>query len=154
MCNKLRSAGQEQAIDIYLASPILGRVTATARAANHWGPVTVPLPPPPHPTMTAGPPNRGTMSPTLYEQCVGSLKSQRIYYMCKDCETGPTVYLPHPSRLKILTVCRCLEKGSTFFSVILIPWVLVQPATRSADQRLSNWANRLADNRERGRGAG
>ena len=88
------------------------------------------------------------MSPTLYEQSHG------IYYECKGCETGPTVYLPYPSRLRSLTVCRCLEKGSTFSSVILIPWVLVQQATRSADQRLSNWANWVADTRERGRAAG
>ena len=59
----------------------------------------------------------GTTSPTLYEQCVGSLTSHRIY-ICKDCETGPTVYRPYPRRLESLTVCRCLYKGSTFSSVI------------------------------------
>ena len=30
------------------------------------------------------------MSSSLYEQCVGSLRSQRIY-MRKVCDTGPTV---------------------------------------------------------------
>ena len=32
-----------------------------------------------------------TTSPTLYEQCVGSLTSHRIY-IHKGCETGPIVY--------------------------------------------------------------
>ena len=108
MCNELRGAGQEQDIDVYLASPILGKVTATARAANYCGPVTVPLPPPPPPPNKRWTTKPRTMSPTLYEQCVGSLKSHGIYYMCKGCEIGPTVYLPYPSRLKIITVCRCL----------------------------------------------
>ena len=58
-------------------------------------------------------------SPTLYEQCVamGSLMSHRIY-ICKGCETGPTVYRPYRRRLESLTVCRCLYKGGTFSSVI------------------------------------
>ena len=45
----------------------------------------------------------GTTSPTLCEQCVGSLTSHRIYYMCKPCEMGPTVYRPNP-RLESLIV--------------------------------------------------
>ena len=81
----------------------------------------------------------------LYEQCVGSLMSHRIC-MCKGCEMGPMVYHPHPRRLESLTVCRCHYKGSTFSSVIWRPWLLVQsrfePMTsRSADGRLSHWAN-------------
>ena len=81
----------------------------------------------------------------LYEQCVGSLMSHRIY-MCKGCEMGPMVYHPHPRRLESLTVCRCHYKGSTFSSVIWRPWLLVQPkfepmTSRSADGRLSHWAN-------------
>ena len=95
---------------ILLDSPIIGRVTATAwrqllRARNS---------PSPHERKTTTP---GTTSPTLYEQCVGSLTSHRIY-ICKGCETGPTVYRPYPRRLESLTVCRCLYKGSTFSSVI------------------------------------
>ena len=63
----------------------------------------------------------GTTLPTLYEQCVGSLTyltSHRIYYVCRACETGPTVYRPYPRRLESLGFCRCYYKGSTFFSVI------------------------------------
>ena len=65
---------------------------------------------------------------------------------CKSCETRPTVFPPYPRRLESLTVCRCHYKGSTFFSVILRPWVLVQLGfepvnSRSADRRSPNWAN-------------
>ena len=47
-----------------------------------------------------------------------------------------------------VTICGCHYKGSTFFSVILRPWVLVrpglEPATfRSADRR-TLWANQAA----------
>ena len=45
----------------------------------------------------------GTTSPTLCEQCVGSLTSHRIDYMCKPFEMGTTVYRPNP-RLDSLIV--------------------------------------------------
>ena len=38
---------------------------------------------------------QGTTSLTLFEKCVGSLTSHRIYDICKTCETGRTVYLPY-----------------------------------------------------------
>ena len=52
-------------------------------------------------------------------------------------------------KTRSLTICRCDNKGSTFSSFILRPWVLVQmgfePATsHSAYCRLSNCANRAA----------
>ena len=57
----------------------------------------------------------------------------------------PTVFCPYPRRLESLMVYRCHYKGSTLFSVILSPWVLVrqgfEPATsHSADRRSPNWA--------------
>ena len=60
----------------------------------------------------------GSTTPTLYEQCVGSLTSHSIN-IGKDCETGPTVFRPYPRRLESLTICRCHYKGSTFSSVIV-----------------------------------
>ena len=60
----------------------------------------------------------GSTTPTLYEQCVGSLTSHSIN-IGKDCETGPMVFRPYPRRLESLTICRCHYKGSTFFSVIV-----------------------------------
>ena len=79
---------------------------------------------------------------TLYEQCIGSLTSHR-FYMCKDCETGPTVYRPYPRRLESQTFCTCLYRGSTF-SWVLVPPAFESAASHSAEGRLSwsNWANR------------
>ena len=51
--------------------------------------------------------------------------------MNKGCETGPTAYSPYPRRLESLTFCWCYYKGSTFYSVILRPWVLVRPESHS-----------------------
>ena len=43
-------------------------------------------------------------------------------------------------RRECLTICRCHNKGSTFSSVFLRPWVLVWPGF----ERLPNWANWVA----------
>ena len=64
-------------------------------------------------------------------------------------ETEPTAFCPHPRRLECLTACRCHSKGSTFFSVILRPWVCVQtgswtPTFRTEVRCSSTWANQAA----------
>ena len=41
-----------------------------------------------------------TTTPTLYEKYVDSSTSHRIYYVCKACETAPTVYRPYPRGLE------------------------------------------------------
>ena len=42
-----------------------------------------------------------------------------------------------PRRLESLIVCWCHYKGSTFFSVILRPWVLARPRFKTLDLSLS-----------------
>ena len=49
----------------------------------------------------------------------------------KGCETGPPAYSSYPRRLESLTICWCNYKGSTFYSVIQRPWVLVRPESNS-----------------------
>ena len=61
---------------------------------------------------------------------------QWTYKHGRYCETWPTVYSPYPRRLKSLKICWCNYKSSTFYSVILRPWVLVRPESNS---RLSAW---------------
>ena len=52
----------------------------------------------------------------------------------KNCETEPTVYCPYTRRLeRLVTICRCHYKGSTFSSVILRPWVMVRPGIWTHD---------------------
>ena len=71
----------------------------------------------------------GSTSPSVFEHWCGFFYVPQEPGKCKCCETGPTVFRPYPRRLESLTVCRCHYKGSTFFSVILRPWVLVQPGS-------------------------
>ena len=87
----------------------------------------------------------GISSPTLPDECVGSLMSAAKHATLKMQETGPTVYSPYP-RPGRLTICSCHYKGSTFFSVIERPSVLVQlrfetATSRTAVRCSTNWAN-------------
>ena len=61
---------------------------------------------------------------------------------------GPTVFRTYPRRLECLTICRCHNRGSTFSSVILRPWVMVWPGfepvtSHSSDRHLSNLAKQF-----------
>ena len=88
----------------------------------------------------------GSTPPTLYEQQYEFFYVPQESDQRKSCETGPTVL---SEKTRMSNLCRCHNKGSTLPSDILRPWVLVRPGiepatSRSADRRLSNWANRAA----------
>ena len=94
---------QEKFIFLYLSLPILCRVTATARGTNYC-----------RPAVTVPPPMQWERSPhwgssTLYQQCMGSLMSHRIY-MCKSLKTGPMVYHAYPRRIKSNRLQMFLER--------------------------------------------
>ena len=101
---------------------------------------------PPYPPRQKG--QTTTLGTTCPTQCVGYLTYHRVIRN-KDCETGPTVYRSYPRRLESLIICRWRYKGSTFYLVILRPWVLVRPRFEPASSRTAvgcstNWANRSA----------
>ena len=60
----------------------------------------------------------------------GFFNVPQLFYV-KGCETGPLAYSPYSRILESLTICWCNYKGSTFYSVILRPWVLVRPESNS-----------------------
>ena len=86
----------------------------------------------------------GSMSPTLFKQW------WRFFHVPQELDEKVLwdrtySFRPYPRRLEGITIFRCHYKGSTFFSVIWRPWVLVQPGfefvtNHSADQRSLNWA--------------
>ena len=71
---------------------------------------------PPTPERLATPP--GSTSPTLFETVVWVLLSYNNQ-MGESAVRRPMVFRPYPRRLESLTLCRCHNKGSIFFSVIL-----------------------------------
>ena len=92
----------------------------------------------------------GSTPPTLYEQQCKFFYVPQESDQRKSCETGPTVF---SEKTRVSNLCRCHNKGSTLSSVILRPSVLVRPGiepatSRSADRRLSNWANRAAQSQK------
>ena len=73
----------------------------------------------------------GNYMPYSFRLVCGIFNVPQSLWTLKGCETGPTVFSPHPRRLESLTICGCNYKGGTFSSVILRPWVLVQPESNS-----------------------
>ena len=67
----------------------------------------------------------GSTSPILSKQWCRFFHIPQEPYKWKCSETKPMVFRPLLRRLESHTVCRCHYIGSTFFSVILKPWVLV-----------------------------
>jgi len=72
--------------------------------------------------------NTGNLMPYSLRIMCGFFNVSQLF---KGCETGPPAYSPYPRRLESLTICWCDYKGSTFYSVILRPWVLVRPESNS-----------------------
>ena len=62
----------------------------------------------------------GAMFPILCVKCMGSFTSP-ANYLIED-----VLYCPYPRRMQCLTICSCQNKGSTYSSVVLRPWVLVR----------------------------
>ena len=77
--------------------------------------------------------NTGNFIPCSFRIVCGFFNVPQWTYINMEgmCETGPTVYRPYPKRLESLTICWFNYKGSTFYSVILRPWVLVRPESNS-----------------------
>ena len=97
--------------------------------------------------ITAGPwrpdHNTGNSVPYSLRIVCGFFNIPQLFYD-KGCETGPPAYGPYPRRLEILTICWCNYKGSTFYAVILRPWMLVRPESNSQPpawqlNQLSHW---------------
>ena len=68
-----------------------------------------------------GQPQHRELHALLFSRVGSSTSHIEIINMKGICETGPTVYSPYPRRLESLIVCWCNYKGTTFYSVILIP---------------------------------
>ena len=92
----------------------------------------------------------GPMPPTLYQHQCGFFMSHRNQNSERAMRQHLRFFCPYLRRLECIILCRCHNKGSTFSSFILRPWVLVWPrfepvTSSSADRHLSNWADRVAE---------
>ena len=91
----------------------------------------------------------GSTSPILFQQCCGFfyVQQEQISEIAVRRDVQFFVLIRVNWKVSV-SICRCHYKGSTFFSAILRPWVLLwpglEPATsRSADRR-TPWANQAA----------
>ena len=90
---------------------------------------------------------------TYYSGIMCGLLNVPQLFTNEGCETGSPVYSPYLRRLKSLTICWCNYKGSTFYSVILRPWVLfrlesnTQPPATNYSTNSTNYQllNQLSD---------
>ena len=72
-------------------------------------------------------PHHWCLRPLLFQRtAVWVLLRPKIITTMKSSEMDTMVCHPYPRRLECLTICRCHNKGSTFYSVILRPCVLVR----------------------------
>ena len=81
-----------------------------------------------HPTHKRLYHTNGDYASYSYEQQYGFFFIAQESEQWKSCETGPTVFGPHPKRLEWLTICRCHNKGSTFRLLSLFKTLNVGPA--------------------------
>ena len=110
--------------------------------ANYCGPVTVP------PPMRDRPPNRGLRPYSLRTVC-GFFNVPHNLYMQGLWDGAYGLSSLSEKTRKSNRLQMSLQRQHFLLSYLKRPWVLVRPglepaASRSADRRLSNWANRAA----------
>ena len=67
----------------------------------------------------------GVVTARVHYAHSGSFTSGFFFFFVKSCETAPSVLSSLSEKTRNSNICRYNYKGSTFFSVILRPWVLL-----------------------------